>query len=124
MANGGSGNAAAFFDYDSDGDLDLYFVNDPGAGGLYHSDGAGGFTNVTAAAGVTGNGNDLVAGDYDNDGWIDVAVVLGSRDFTLYHNQGDGTFLNVTAGLGIPQICGIRWTLSTMTTMAASTCTS
>ena len=74
----------AVFDYDNDGDLDIFFTN--GAeittlrkrgerdwDRLYANDGHGRFTDVTAKAGLAGSGYDMAvsAGDYDNDGFTD-----------------------------------------------------
>lgn len=108
------GGGAALFDYDNDGDLDLYFVQ----GGslepkdapetrnmLFRNRGKGDFEDVTAAAGVgdTGYGMGCATGDYDNDGDIDLYVTNFGRNI-LYANQGDGTFKDVTeaAGVGCP----------------------
>ncbi|CAN5218541.1 VCBS repeat-containing protein [soil metagenome] len=65
---------------------------------LYRNDGGGQFTEVTEAAGITGNYYGLSATwwDFDNDGWLDLYV---SNDFyspdQLYRNNGDGTFTDV-----------------------------
>ncbi|PCK09268.1 MAG: hypothetical protein COA42_04870 [Alteromonadaceae bacterium] len=102
----------ALFDYNNDGNLDIYFSN--GAGfdnGLYRNNGDGTFTDVTASAGVAyGKGSSgVVAGDVDNDGFTDLFLVgrpgimapaLASAP-VLYHNQGDGTFKNITLAAGI-----------------------
>jgi len=98
----------AVFDYDGDGRPDIFFANGADlatmkkAGEkhwdrLYHNNGDGTFTDVTAKAGVAGTGFDIGAavGDYDNDGRPDL-FVTGVRGNTLYHNNGDGTFTDVT----------------------------
>ncbi|MBK8268245.1 MAG: VCBS repeat-containing protein [Planctomycetes bacterium] len=108
------GGGAALFDYDNDGDLDLYFVQsgslEPGdapkpGNMLFRNRGKGDFEDVTAAAGVgdTGYGMGCTTGDYDNDGDIDLYVTNFGRNI-LYANQGDGTFKDVTeaAGVGCP----------------------
>jgi hypothetical protein len=95
-------------DYDHDGFLDL-FVADHGYHGagarnrLYHNNGDGTFTEVTAGAIVTdiGDGFDCLWADYDNDGFDDLLVCnLGTSANVatnfLYHNNGDGTFTRVT----------------------------
>jgi hypothetical protein len=103
----------ALFDYDNDGDIDIYFVNGaplPGAEAkappkdvLYRNDGGWKFTDVTEEAGVgeTGHGLGVAVGDYDNDGDQDIFVNNYGPD-VLYRNNGDGTFTDVTqkAGLG------------------------
>jgi len=109
------GGGACFFDYDGDGDQDLYVVNGatremvekvPGAkiltDHLYRNDGDWTFTDVTRQAGVgdTGWGYGCVAGDYDNDGDQDIYVANVGPN-TLYRNNGDGTFRNVTRQAGV-----------------------
>jgi hypothetical protein len=108
------GSGVAFFDYDGDGRLDLLFVNStwwPGhspAGktpttlALYHNDGGGHFTDVTAGSGldVSLYGMGVAVGDYDNDGKVDV-FVTGVGGYRLFHNEGGGRFTDVTASAGV-----------------------
>lgn len=109
----------AMFDFDSDGWLDLYFVNgaalanpmppgqEPGKNDpkywnrLYRNNGAGKFVDVTEKAGVRGRyfGMGVAAGDFDNDGHPDLYVTNLGRNI-LYRNQGDGTFRDVTQESG------------------------
>ncbi|MFQ5790886.1 MAG: FG-GAP repeat domain-containing protein [Acidobacteriota bacterium] len=113
------GGGAALFDYDGDGDLDLYLVNGSGleertavpAGPnrLYRNEGNWIFSDVTAQAGVAdgGWGVGCAVGDFDNDGLPDLYVTnIGEN--VLYRNLGDGTFLDVTsrAGVGHPSFAG------------------
>lgn len=105
------------FDYDNDGDLDIYFVNGaalpgktfdvPPTNELWRNDGNLKFTNVTEAAGVgdAGYGMGCVMGDYNNDGFMDIYNSNFQED-VLYKNNGDGTFNDVTkeAGLGDPRL--------------------
>jgi hypothetical protein len=98
---------AAFGDYDRDGWLDVYITTNmldnaahPNGqrGYLFHNNRNGTFTNVTDAAGITGEGQSHSATwwDFDNDGWPDLFVTndYGSPD-KLYHNNHDGTFTDV-----------------------------
>jgi len=68
--------AAAFADYDEDGDQDLYVANDYGDNALYRNRGDGSFENVAAQLGVldTGNGMGVAWGDLDADGRLDLYV--------------------------------------------------
>jgi hypothetical protein len=106
------GSGGGFFDYDSDGDLDIYLLNGaplpgsvasdpPPANKLYRNDGDGKFIDVTAASGVgdTGYGMGLTAADIDNDGDVDLYVTnFGPNVF--YRNNGDGTFTDITEQTG------------------------
>ncbi|MCY4530301.1 MAG: CRTAC1 family protein [Chloroflexi bacterium] len=108
---GGDGvGGAAWFDYDNDGDLDLYVANtktEPNA--LFRNDG-GTFSDVAEEAGVTnGEGNSgVAAADINNDGCADLFLsgeggAIGSRwsPHKLYVNNCDGTFADVSEGSGI-----------------------
>ncbi|MBL9167858.1 MAG: CRTAC1 family protein [Verrucomicrobiales bacterium] len=102
----------ATFDYDRDGDLDIYFLNGaplpgtptnpPPRNALYRNDGGLKFTDVTDKAGVgdTGYGLGVCAGDYDNDGDLDLYVNNFGPN-VLYRNNGDGTFTDVTQSAGV-----------------------
>ena len=99
----GAGEGAALGDYDNDGDLDLYVVNDSGHPNiLYRNNGDGTFTDVTNQAGVgdMGTGRGVALGDYDNDGYLDITV-LNWDGHILYHNNSNGTFSDVTELSGI-----------------------
>jgi enediyne biosynthesis protein E4 len=64
---------------------------------VYHNDGNGHFTEVTAKAGFDkpGKGLGIAIADYDRDGKIDIVVANDSMLEFLYHNKGDGTFEEV-----------------------------
>ena len=130
LANAGDGNygmGVAVGDYDNDGYPDIYVTN-YGKNTLYHNNGDGTFTDVTAKAGVAAGGWSVSAGffDYDNDGKLDLFVTrymewdtkhsksCGGEWHTycppeefpvttniLYHNNGDGTFTDVSQKAGI-----------------------
>lgn len=114
----GNSVQGTFFDYDKDGDLDLYVANYPPtkfnsatgdyvqmmhhvkdneSGHLYRNDGNH-FANVTQEAGVKNYGLSLSAtiGDLNNDSWPDIYVSndFNSPDF-MYINNQDGTFKEV-----------------------------
>ena len=113
------GSGVAFFDYDADGFLDIYFVNgadlpgfaskSPPTNKLYHNNRNGTFTDVTDTAGVgdTGYGGGCAVADYDNDGNLDLYVTNFGRN-VLYRNNGDGTFTDVTLRSGSGES---RWSL-------------
>ncbi len=99
------------FDYDSDGDEDVFFVDGgklPGYAGeeprsrLFRNDGGGRFVDRTDASGirVTGYGSGGTAGDVDNDGDLDLFVTEFGAD-QLFVNQGNGTFVDGTARAGV-----------------------
>jgi enediyne biosynthesis protein E4 len=107
------GSGGGFFDYDGDGDLDIYLVNGaplPGSAipaatprnALYRNEGDGRFTDVTDEAGVGDEsyGMGMTAGDVDNDGDLDL-YVTNFGDNRLYINEGDGTFRDGTATAGV-----------------------
>jgi hypothetical protein len=94
------GGGVGLLDYDSDGDLDLYFLT-KGRNRLYRNQGAMKFEEVTEEAGVgdEGWGIGCAVGDFDNDGLPDLYVTnVGAN--ALYRNRGDGTFEDVTAATG------------------------
>lgn len=98
------GFGGVWFDYDDDGRLDLFVVNDSTPNYLYHNQGDGTFKDVAYSAGMAVNedgreqaGMGVAIGDYDRDGRDDVYVTNFSDDTnTLRHNDGGGTFTDVT----------------------------
>lgn len=116
------GSGVALFDYDNDGDLDVYLVQGRWLGDeasappppaaalplrdrLYRNEliesGTLRFTDVTTESRIASAayGMGVAAGDFDGDGWVDLYVTrLG--DNLLLRNLGDGTFADVTAASG------------------------
>ena len=102
---------ASFGDYDNDGYIDLYICNFhpsiiPIENELYHNNGDGTFTDVTAIAGV-GNGFQQSFQstwiDIDKDGFPDLHVIndRDSHQNSFYHNNGDGTFTDMAPDWGV-----------------------
>jgi hypothetical protein len=123
----GHSQTPVFFDYDNDGNLDLFVTNTARwttdvfdfTGGnfegkadlaslatspvefniLYRNNGNGTFTDVTASAGLYGRGwaGDVAVFDYDDDGFLDLFVPSMFGRGQLYRNNGNGGFTDVTA---------------------------
>ncbi|MFY9159247.1 VCBS repeat-containing protein [Aquirufa ecclesiirivi] len=118
LEDGGFSTHAAFFDYDRDGDLDMYLLNNSftpigklgymnlreqrdklGGDKLFRNDSEGQikFTDVSEEAGIYGSligfGLGITIGDVNNDNWPDIYISndFYERDY-LYINQQDGTF--------------------------------
>lgn len=116
LADTSQSTQAAFFDYDLDGDLDMFLIINPvdyalssvnrirprklhgesnSTDKLYRNNGDNTFTDVSSVSGILTEGYSLGVGisDINNDGWPDVYV---SNDFLtndiLYMNNRDGTF--------------------------------
>ncbi|MDP6963135.1 MAG: CRTAC1 family protein [Planctomycetota bacterium] len=100
------------FDYDNDGDLDLFLTSSIGTGSVrppcefYRNDGNLQFTDMAAVAGIihAGDFRNCSSADYDNDGYMDVVVGNFDSFNILYRNNGDGTFSDtaLTAGVRDP----------------------
>ncbi len=97
VSNGGSSTGSSWIDYDNDGWLDLYVCNRTSANFLYHGNGDGTFTRITAGAIVTDNDNSsgCAWADYDGDSYPDLFVANVGVN-RLYHNNGDGSFTAIT----------------------------
>lgn len=94
---------AAWADYDSDGDLDLYVGNEYYPSQLFRNDGAGKFHDVAREARVTNDdfAKAVVWGDHDSDGDPDLYVSNFGGPNRLYVYQGDGTFVDAAADLDV-----------------------
>lgn len=101
----------ALFDYDNDGDIDIYFLN--GAplhqhtnsippNSLWRNDGNWKFSDVTQRSGLgdTNYALGVATADYDNDGDQDIYISNFGPN-KLYRNNGDGTFTDVTEKAGV-----------------------
>lgn len=98
---------AAFFDYDNDGDQDIYMANDKCVTSniLYRNNGDETFTDVSEEAGVNlfMSAMSTTIDDYNNDGWLDIYVTNFYPPFeedvttgnAFLRNNGDGTFSNI-----------------------------
>jgi hypothetical protein len=97
----------AWFDMDSDGDLDAFVANQDGdLNGFFRNDGDK-FTDIAKQLGMDGAGRPLVYGgvgpsvvDYDSDGDLDLYIANYGPN-TMYRNDGGGRFTEVAAELGI-----------------------
>src|SRR6266446_6382745 len=98
------GAGACFLDYDADGKIDIFLVDNGPGGGivLYHNMGDGKFEDVTSKSGLDPSLHAIscTAGDLDNDGAADLAVAL-SDGIRLLHNEKNGTFKDVTEASGL-----------------------
>jgi hypothetical protein len=101
VESGGSSRGCAWGDYDNDGYLDLFVVNERGENNfLFHNRGDGTFTRITTGSIVNDGGASAGCawGDYDNDGFLDLFVANLNENNFLYHNSRDGTFNRITSG--------------------------
>lgn len=117
----GYGFQSVWFDYDRDGDVDLYLSNDRAVlpplfrgNQLWRNDG-GRLVNVSesSAAGLSLYSMGVACGDFDGNGWPDLYCTnVGTYEEGIYPlllNQGDGTFVESSAAAGVEHHRGIGW---------------
>ncbi|MCD6334547.1 MAG: VCBS repeat-containing protein [Candidatus Latescibacteria bacterium] len=99
----GRGTAAAWGDFDLDGNLDLYVVNEGSANVLYRNQGDGTFSNGASEMDVadSGPGRHAIWGDFDLDGDPDLYVVNDRTDNLLFVNRPDSAFAERGWRMGI-----------------------
>lgn len=113
----GAGFVASFVDYDNDGDVDIYLVNDefinPIGNVLWRNDGPGCdgwcFTELSTEAGANTRvmGMGLATADYDNDGDFDF-YFSNAGPMTLLQNE-DGRFSDAAITAGVQYPAGVGW---------------
>jgi hypothetical protein len=122
--NGATGNyyyvetfpaGCAFLDYDNDGFLDILLLQSGSSDppdqvkerphcALYHNNGDGTFTEVTAGSGLDkdlGYAQGVAVGDIDNDGYDDLFITGYGHNFLFHNEHGTGKFTDVTAQWGL-----------------------
>jgi len=102
----GSGSAAAWGDFDNDGDFDLFLANKDSVHVLFRNLGDGTFGRVGESSGLSVRGAARSAAwlDFDLDGNLDLIVTFSDSANKLYQNMGDTTFVNVAAPIGIDSL--------------------
>lgn len=105
-----SGNAIGF-DYDNDGDLDLYTTGTQPRGThyLFRNNGAAVFENVNQEAGLASPLDEhgyADFGDFDNDGDFDLIVANFDSGIQLFRNEADGTFTDIAATVSLGSLAG------------------
>ena len=104
------GMGTIFFDYDNDGDADLYLTHDANQPNkLYRNNGNGTFTHQAVQAGLAYAGNcmGVDVADINHDGWLDV-YITDLYPSELFLSDGDGTFTAVGAAAGVDDV-GMTW---------------
>jgi len=101
------GSGAAIFDFDSDGLMDVFLLQNAGSNStsrhqLFHQENDGRFREVSAGSGLDlpGLGMGVAIGDVDNDGRLDVFITEYDR-VRLFQNRGGGKFHEITQEAGV-----------------------
>jgi enediyne biosynthesis protein E4 len=95
------GSGCVLFDFDNDGDLDVFLVQSSGPHRLYRNNGNASFSEIPNAGGILNRslyGMGVATADFDNDGFLDLLITgFGGNGNALYrNNKGNGTFTEVT----------------------------
>jgi hypothetical protein len=109
----GTSWSAAWGDYDGDGFVDVFVgqTNSGTNGDVLHNNGAGGFTNATAATGLTDPGfhQNVAWNDIDNDRDLDLIISMeGPEKHEIYLQGPAGSFTKVGAAVGFQAALGTR----------------
>ncbi|MCX6254644.1 MAG: FG-GAP-like repeat-containing protein [Bacteroidia bacterium] len=86
---------AAYGDFDDDGDIDLFIVNENASNILYSNQRQGAFKDITERSGLKSNGGSgaVAVGDYNNDGFLDMFITsINGGNHELFRNLGNGSF--------------------------------
>ena len=107
---GGAFMQVLLADFDNDGHLDLFYLDGAQFSAssrayLFRNNGAGGFTDVSAASGLSGirssDYGNVTVGDFDNDGFQDLLVSGISDSVRLFRNNGNMTFTQAAQDFGV-----------------------
>ena len=106
----GVGMGSIFFDYDNDGDQDLYLTHDANqTNKLYRNQGDGTFINLAFFAGLNYQGNcmGVDVADINHDGWLDL-YITDLYPSAMFLNEGDGSFEDISVPSGTSD-SGMTW---------------
>jgi enediyne biosynthesis protein E4 len=107
------------FDYDNDGDIDLYVANDSTPNCLYRNRGKGTFEEIGTMTGAAYNADGqeqgsmgVDFGDYNKDGWFDLVVTNFAHDYDTLYRSLEGKFFqdeSYASGIAIPTFVPLAW---------------
>lgn len=92
--DGANSRDAAFGDFDDDGDIDLFVVNENTGNRLYSNQRQGIFKEIAEKSGLKNNGGSsaVAVGDFNNDGFLDLFIASDNGNHELFQNLGNGSF--------------------------------